>query len=297
VNIALETGEVLNGDLVPRLTLRYDLTPIPSTLECVIKADERICRDVKDGSILLAGRDKDRYKVIKAEIVSDSGQVARGEAEQLLKITAVLEACYPLIVKRQRAVIKENSTFSDIYRACGCSIRAKSDSQVRRFSCFVGDTASFQIARAMQEQAAVPIWKESEFTFLPVRNAIAQKPSMAIGLDKTKELKSGFLERHAVPGFISTGPAGEFIFGNREKARDIQYSPRKNEVVLRNMTVALVTRRTLEIGLNTLIYAGDVVAVEGKSHLVVTAVHARTGADEGENYYSQFWLATLEGAA
>ncbi len=298
MNVSLESGEVLNGDMVIRMAMRYDLTPVPATLECDIKSDEKTNAAIRDGAILIAGRDRDRYKIVKAEIASDSGLVGRGKEEQFLSVTAVLECCYPLVMKRQRAVIKERSTFGAIYRACGCQLPPVSnDIQVERFTCFVGDTASFQIAKAMQEECAVPVWREGFLKFLKTPNALKQPPVLRLPQDKTKEVRSGFLERHDVPVFISLDAAGAFVYGNREYARNVQFSPRKSVATLRNMSVALVLRRTLEISLNTTVYAGDVIEVEGVSHLVVTAVHAKTSAEEGENYYSQFWLSTIEQGA
>lgn len=297
MNVQLDTGEYLNGDIVPRMTLRYDLTPIPSTLQCVIKADERVVTALSDGRIIIAGRDKDRYKIVKSEVAGDSGLVddgkGGGKAEQVMEITAVLESCYPLVEKRQRAVIKERSTFGEIYRACGCTARAKNDIQVLRFTCLVGGTASYSIAQSMQEEATVPVWREGAFNFLRIREAMKQDPALSIDYDKTKEVRSGFLERHDIPGFLSVIDDGSFIFGNRETARVIQYTPRKDSITLRNMTTALVTRRTLDIGINTEVYAGDVISVAGVPHLAVTAVHSKTSGEDGENYYSQFWLATL----
>lgn len=293
MNIRLENGTVLNGDTVLRMAIRYDLTPIPSTLECSIKADEKVYAELKDGAVITAWRDNDRYKIIKSEIASDSGLVGKGKEEQYLSITAVLESCYPLIMKRQRAVIKEKSTFGAIYKSCGCPVQVKNDIQVDRFSCFVGDTASFHIAKSMQEEAAIPVWKEGEFRFLKAVNAMQQKPVLVLPQDKTREIRSGFLERHEIPGFMSVDASGGFIFGNRDSARNIQFIPRKSAAILRNMSVALVLRRTLEISIDATIYAGDVIEVDGVAHLVVTAVHAKSSSEEGENYYSQFWLSTL----
>ena len=293
--IELEDGRKLGVDLAVKVTMRYDLTPIPSTVEAVIRANEAVYAAIKNGAIIKVGSDGDRYRVLKVKMVSDSGMVGRSEAIQAMQITAMLEDCFPLAYMRQRAIIKEKTTFGEVYLACGCTAKVKDDIQVERFSCFVGGVGTYGVALSMQEAAAVPIWRDSALTFMRVKEAMKQAPVASVPLDLTTEIESEFIERHEIPAFLSVDEGGGFVYGKRDSVRRVAYTPRKSESTLRNMSTALVNRRIYNGQLDASIRAGDVFKVGGQAHIVVTAVHSRSGGDGAPAESSRFWLATLEG--
>jgi hypothetical protein len=91
---------------------------------------------------------------------------------------------------------------------------------------------------------------------------------------------------------------GAAVFGNREKPRAARYSPFKDAQRLRNMTRCLVHRKTMRIGYDGRVGAGDLIAfASGEKLVVITAAHVfSSGTDDGgaSDTYTRLWLGALE---
>jgi hypothetical protein len=174
-----------------------------------------------------------------------------------------------------------------------------SDFPVQRFSCFAGGVPSFHIAVALQEQAGALVWRPDvkKLKFMRMPDLFESEPVAAVQSGDSEQVKSGFMERHQVPWFYSTGADGAVIHGGRQKTRSAQFSPLKSQTTLNNMTRALVHSQTMSSRLDMQINAGDVIDVSGSRQVVVTAAHVIEGGTDGTGVetYSRFWLATLEG--
>lgn len=296
--LLLSNGKQIRGDLIKSAVLRSDLVPIPLTLEANIRVDESLLPLLAEGqSISLASGD--RLRIIKS--VRESGRAVEGIRELAgIHLVALLEACHEVAFVRNRAIIKENARLSEVYRAAGASLKAiEADFSVPRFCCPAGETPTFHIARALQEEGGVVRWKSGRMHFVRLPDLFTQKPAFNLPDNASDHQDSGFLERHEVPSFFSTDDSGALVFGNRERSRVARYIPFKNAQQLRNMTRCLVHRKVSKINYAGQLGAGDLINVAGGDPLcVITAAHVfETGTDSGgvSNTYTRLWLGSLEG--
>jgi hypothetical protein len=287
-------GQQLRGDLIKSAVLRSDLAPVPATLEADIRVDDELKKLLAEGKTLTAGGHD--FRIIKS--VRVTGRDSQGQHDMsAVKITALLDACHSIAFVRQRAIIKENAKLAEIYRAAGATLKAiDADFAVPRFSCFVGDTPSFHIARALQEEGGVVRWKNGKMTFFRLPDLFKQKAVMTLPDNASENVESGFLERHEIPSFYSVDASGAIIQGNQTKTRSVRFSPHTNALRLQNMSRCLVQRKISKISYAGQLAAGDLIDIYGASPLVVvTAAHVyESGTDGGgSNQYSRLWLAGL----
>lgn len=294
--LTLSDGKQLRGDLLVSARLRYDMAPIPVTLESDIRLDASIKPLLSQGS-MLSTQAGDQLRIIKStEVVSKSVQ---GDKEmKVIRVTALLDACYPAALVRSRAIIKEGAALSEIYRAAGCSLRSiDADLPVTRFYCPVGETPTFQIARILQEEGGGVRWKNGRLQFMRLIDIFRQKPSFDLPVGESDHVDSGFLERHEVPWFFSLNDAGGFVMGNRDKPRVVRFAPHKDVSRLYNMTRSIIHRKSQKTDFDIRITAGDLANVAGEGKMtVVTAAHVfESGTDDGgaQNAYTRLWLGSL----
>lgn len=300
MDLTLQNGAALRGDLVLSTVLRSDMAPIPLTLEATVRVDPDLETQLQEGMTLTGGRDGSILRIIK--LLSDK-QVAGAQGDRPYgpaKLIAALDPFHSLAFIRETAVIKDSATLGEIYRACGAKVKIASDFSVRRFACFVGDFPTIGINRAAQEEGGVLVWDagSSALRFVRLPDLMKQKPVVRIAGDATTELTSGFLERHEVPAFYSVDPGGSITHGNRTKSRVARFAPRADARVLQNLTRTLVQRRVWRTGYAPELSAGACVLVDDTPHVIVTAAHVmQSGSDgSGVNAYTKVWLATLENA-
>jgi hypothetical protein len=299
VEITLSNGDLIRGDMIVSAVLRTDLVPVPVTLECTVRYTKELEPLLKEGAIVQAGFGAPELRIVWSS--PDRGTLGKeqgGRALGSITFVALLDACADIAFRRSKAIIKENASLGAIYRACGARVVIDSDFPVERFSCFAGGVPSYHIAVALQEQAGALVWKSEakKLKFVRMPDLFTGDPAVTMAGDDTEQIKSGFMERHEVPWFYSTGPDGAVVHGNRQKTRAAQFTPLKSTATLNNMTRALVHSRTMAGRLDMQLNAGDLIDVAGVRQVVVTAAHAiENGTDgSGVETYSRFWLATLE---
>jgi len=288
-----EDGRQIQGDMIRSAVIRSDASPVPVTLEAEIRFDEDLKRKIVEGkTISLANGDE--LSIVYVGNVSN--RMAQGRREMgAQKVIALINSCKLMAYVRERALIAENATLFGLYRAAGCSLKAvESDFSVSRFVCPVGGVPSFHVARILQEEGGIVRWKNGRLQFRRIADLFRQEPAETLADNAYEEVESEFLERHELPWFFSLNAAGEFVFGDRTKARSVGYSPFKTPLQLRNMSSALVHRRVIKTGPTYSRSAGDMIRIVGYGDLaVVTAVHVfESGTDgSGSNQYSRLWLA------
>jgi hypothetical protein len=294
--VTLEDGRPLRGDLVLSVTQRLDLTPIPSTVEAVLRTDSRVTGQLRDGSILKVGPGLAKYRVVKPRRTMASLPQYGGEPVEVVELTAIPEAFMGLAIPAPRAVVKVGRSLGEIYRSCGMTGRVVADVSVHRFTCFVGDIPSEHLARVLQEEATVPVWRmDGALAFMRYGELFERPAALAVEEVATAAVESPWLQRHLLPAAYSLGPSGGPVFGRRAESRGAVFLPRVPARVLDNMGRCLVTRRTLQGALAAQIRAGDRVDVGGVPHAVVTAAHkSENGGGGAPDQVSKLWLATLE---
>ncbi len=285
-------GVPLRGDLVRRVVLRTDLVPIPSTVEISAVATDETRAALVPGATVNVGGTMQDYLLVK--VSPDRGQrVMRGDREVAeITATGILASCAAMGQRLQRSVIRENARFAEIYRATGATVVVGSDFPVPQFSAFVGMLPSGEVARVLQEEAAIVLLKDGKLHFRRIADLMSEEAEITFPVDRTREVDAGWMERHAIPFGFTTADDGATLATKREEARGIVYRPRANARILNNISSALVQRRTLRESLSPGLNAGARIDVGGKAHVVITAAHLRD-TDQGAEY-TQLWLGEFQ---
>ena len=295
--VALEDGTPLRGDFVLRAVQRFDLTPIPSTLEVVLRSDDTLAGRIAYGTLLLAGSSQDRYRIVKLRRATSEWTQGRDAPAQVIEATAILDGFAALAWPLQRAVVKESKSLGEVYRACGAAARITADIPAGRFTCLAGQFPTPGIAQLLQEEAAAAVWSAAgALSFIRLPDLFTGLPVDRIAADTTRVVDSPFLERQEIPWALSTAPDGAAVLGNRSEARGFVYLPRTGARVLNNMTRCLVVRRTLVSGFAGHIRAGDGFDVAGIRHVVATVAHSWESAVGGgsADQVTRLWLAQIQ---
>lgn len=287
-------GVQLGGETLIGLTLRYDLTPIPSTLEADIRtSDPELDSRLVDGAIINAGYWGDGYKIIKVEPVKNQGAVQGDYAVQTKHITAILESVHKVAYRQQRAVIRERATMGEIYRACGSTVPIGSDFRLERFTCFCGNIPTFGIAQAFSEESAVPVYTGQKLSFVRLQDLFAQDAKISLPADTTEGTESQFLERNELPWAYSLNADGTVLLSDRRTPRASVFMPRTDARRMANMDKCLIVRKRIQTDIAPSYVAGDIFEIAGVKHVVVTAAHVYENGDTGFNQTSRFWLGVI----
>jgi len=281
-------------------TLRSDLAPIPETLEAEIRIDDELKQHLVQGKVILVSGNETPHRIIKVESINNNFPQS-DRLHAYIRITSLMDSVHALsfVRKTGAAVIKNNASLGDCYRACGATNgNIKNAPSIPRFSVLAGDAPTFQVAKVIQEAGGGIRAKDGKLEFMRLKDMIAQKPAFELS-DSGSAIDSGFLERHEVPVFYSLDPSGNLIYGNQEKARSARFAPNKTLGELRQMSMCLVKRKTAVTGLNMQLAAGDTVRLaDGSVLAIITVAHVfGSGTDNsGVAQYSRLWLGSVEGA-
>lgn len=286
---------LVDGEYLKKSILRSDLVPIPMTLEVDVRVEIDSIQFFKEGKQIHTGNG-DEFTIIKSEVIS-SGKIQGGNMAQYMSITAVLSAFVNACFVKDRSIRKVKTSLVDIYRSIGCKLSAvDGDFTVPVFNCLSGEPPSFQIAAILQESAGVICWRDGRLVFRPLADLFKQEAITDLPIISAESVSSGFLERHEIPTFYSIDAAGEFIYGNKSKARSARFVADKDIVTLRNMSTCLVLKQVSRISYNENIVAGDLIQVSADEQLVViTAAHVYSVGMDGDapRQYTKLWLGEL----
>jgi hypothetical protein len=275
--------------------LRYDMAPIPVTFEAQIRLTSETAQVIQDGALIRVNEIP--FRIVKCAPLRNAGGSVQGDAPlSAVSITAFPDALVGVARRRRSAVIGMNTSFSTLYRACGATVGVDGDMSIGRFACFKGDVPTAQIAKVLQEEAAVLVWRSGRVALVRLRELMAQKPITGLTLTASDDVQSDFLEADEIPQFVSTGPDGKFLIGERRnEAQAVAYTPRKSARELGLMGRVLVRRKVVTGHPNLEVQAGAVIDVRGVPMAVMTAVHyMQNGTDGGDvAQYSRYWLGSL----
>ena len=299
MDIQLSNGQWLRADLTPCVTLRTDLSPVPATLEMIVRLDEQLAPLLAEGQTITAGYEHASYSIIQNSRMADGAQTQGDRLLGFHKITALLESCHKIAFVRNAAIIKENAAFSDIYRAAGASCSISSDIRVKRFYCYVGQSPSFGIARALQEEAAAMFWTGSQVRVQRLAEMFKAEPVERLPVDSTQTFNSQFLERHGAPSYFSAKNDASLVNSHNKGDRSAQFYLSADQQMLNNLSTFLLQKKVWTTRYNPKIAAGHLIDVAGKNYVVITAAHQRTQAGHGLQVTdrSRFWLGELYNGA
>jgi len=290
--IQLSDDTLLPSSHLLSAILRTDLVPVPVSLELEVRHDDELAKQLAEGQKIFVTGKAIELQIIKSQIKQSPQIPDRG----IIQITAVLSSCVAIGYRRQKAVILKSNSLGAIYKACGAKVSIKNDFTVPLFVSFLGQVPSEMIAKVLQEEAAVVRLSGKQLDCLRLADLMKQAPKLSLPQGFGDQIVSGFLERHLVPSFYSTGDNRAVIKGNTKKVRAIQYTPRHSERAANNMTSALITKQVLNLSYNDDYQAGDVFNIGNTPMAIITAAHVYETENEGDggNQYTRLWLGELE---
>lgn len=284
----------LRGDLIVRAVLRSDLTPIPQTIELEVR--EAIDTEpLKEGTTFKAGRDGTEFIVVKSSPGGQSGNTQGDRPVATRKLVGIIASCAAIARPLTRSVVRYGATLGDIYRACGAQVQIESDFTVPVFTCYKGMTPSFEMAKALQEEAGALVLREGKVQFKRLSEMLEAEASATLREDSAKGIESQFLQQHAVPFGFTTAPDNALQAGRAEGGNGATYRPRGDARILNNLATALIMRRKVESSYAPHLTAGMRMDIGEKRFVVITAAHAHdAGADgDGGRQETRLWLGEL----
>lgn len=288
-------GRVIRGDLVRRVVLRTDLTPIPATVEIEVAIDESTTRTITDGAVIQVSGRRIPFQISKPQVIADSGSEQGGRVAGVIRAIGIHAGTAALAVPLQRSIIREGASWAEIYRVIGATSVVAQDFAVPQFSAFVGSTPTAMIAKVLQEEAGAVFLKGGKLYFRRLDELMHEKAAYSMDNDRTEAVTSSMLERNQLPMVLTTSASGQIQIGGRETGRSLVYRPRADSRILANMSKALLLRRKIKQGLSLDTNAGTRIDILGRPYVVITAAHqwASPGVETDGGEFSQFWLGEL----
>jgi hypothetical protein len=287
-------GNQVRGDTLLYSSLRSDLSPVPMTLEADISSDGETSVFLQEGKTLTLGSGE-VFQIIKSEPTAVNA-VQGDRIISAVRVTCLLQSTMQVAFVQPRPIILEKTTLSAVYRAAGASVSGvKSDIDIDRFYCFVGQTPSYAIRQVMHEQGGSIRWSGRRLEFLRYRDLLAQKPELTLSDIGVINIESDFLKRHQVPNYFTVTESGEIKKGSWPEERTVQFAPGKRTLQLNNMAQSLVQRATTKLAYNQSLTAGMTVLMAGRKKplVVITAVHVNDPRATPAQY-TKIFLASLE---
>lgn len=282
----------LRGDLIIKACLRSDLAPIPFTFEATVRVTQDNAVEFQDGAVITVNNNQ--FQIVKAEPVRNVGGGPQGkEPINAVKLTAFPVGIVMLGKPRTTAVILSNGSLAGIFRACGATVPITGDFAIGSYACLVGGIPTYDLARVLQEESSVVMWRKNTIQAMSIANLMAQTPVQGVDTANSEDVKSDFKLAHEIPVFYSVAPDGTIIAGTRtDAAQSMAYVPRKDLRALNSMGRVLIRRKVITGKVNPTLRAGDVVNVAGTPMAIMTAaLFSASGTDGGETTeYSRLWL-------
>ncbi len=289
--IQLDSGLVVSGEAILENTLRSNLEPIPVTFEAKLRLDESIALGLLEGSEIKVGRNLTPVTIVFARD-SVSPVYQAGEVK-IRHIIALHSNSRGIGYRLERAFVGERISLSAAYKACGGKSAIEKDFIIDRFYCYKGMTPSYQISRICQEYGGVVRWgpENDTLSFARINDLFNQEPVMSLPAFTDSTKKSGFLERHEVPSYISTGAGGGITKGDFSKPRAVEFSPHKTTAQLHAMSQVLLNAKEVPCRYSPEVHAGDIILQGDVKFIVISAAHSFMRMPSGqEESRSIFWL-------
>lgn len=297
MNVYLKAdGELIPAEWIVRWVSRSVLAPIPRTMEITFRNTGGLAGKIVEGAKLWTGREHLKYHIVKVVTPEASGLIQGDEHLSVITATAMLDSCIKVGYRTDRAIVRENATFGEVFRASGAEISIQDDFTVARFSCLKGMIPSFHLAQSLQEEAGTLVLRDGKISFVRLIDIFKQQPKdLIVQADAAAGVESEFLERHEIPSYFSLDDAGEFVQGDTSVTRGVIYHPRTERRELHNMSRVLVLRKIAPAAMAQSVVAGDAIRVGDETLAVMNAVHVfETSEANGQiNSYSRFWLGGL----
>lgn len=284
----IDDKPILDHDVATAI-LRMDLVPIPVTLELVVNATMND-KMVLGGTIMSSMGIE--FVIVKVEHYTGT-KIMDGYRTGAMMITAVLAGCESLMHVTDRAIGLKDSSFAEIYRACGAKVKFAEDMPVDSFVCLKGQMASQRLAFALQKEGACVGYDMASKALVVRRiNQILTQEATLYDPSAVTWIDHAHTDCDMVPHLLSVDNNGSDIVGNIPAQGVIDYIPRCDARQLNNLANVLILRGIIERPIDERLLAGCVVRVDQDLYVSVTsAICYQSGAFGGDTQLSvKAWL-------
>lgn len=288
-----KSGYVIPHNVLMSALWRYDLIPVPLTLEFKIQVNEETST-LQESDIVLIGEDETPLKIVKKHS-QDPDIVQDGKFIKIASFIAFLDGCEKLIEPSRKAILLSETSFTEAYRACGVKIPFGSDVPLHHFHAFYGKTPSYEVSTRCNEEASVIYFKDKKIHAKRITDLLKQTPILDINGRQVEWENNPFIEKNTIKNFISVAPDGTTIEESLKGSQCASYYPSMDSRRLKNLRTVLIRRGSVMRQLSPSIVAGDVVNVDLKPYLILTAAHLyQPGSGNGNGgMVSRFWLSQV----
>lgn len=288
-----KSGYVIPHNILMSALWRYDLIPVPLTLEFKIQVNEETSV-LKEKEVILIGDDEIPLTIIKRG-GRDPDIVQDGKFIKINSFIAFLSGTENLIEPASKAALLGNTNFSEAYRACGVKTAFGSDIPLLAFHSFFGKTPSFEVSKRCCEEAAVILFKDKKIHAKRLSDIKKQQPILDINGRAVEWEDNPYIIQNTVKNFISVGPDGSTIEESLKGSQKATFYPGMDSRRLKNLRTVLIRKGSVMRQLSPNIVAGDVVNVDQVPFIILTAAHLFQPSTQGSigGMTSRFWLAQV----
>lgn len=295
MRIMLPDGKFIGTDRFVSGILRTDCVPIPASIEFQVILTPEMDQQLQEKSIIQVG---DHYleMIIIKRVVNTSGFLKDDQIVMIGAYVAVLNGCEKLIEPSRKAAYLDSTTIGAALRASGNKLKVIEDVPLTHYFCAVGATPSYEIARKLQEEAAVMFCTHTgKIVVKRLSQIMDSKPKLELDESAVKWVKNQTQINHTIPTFQTVNADGSTIEGELSSGAKTGFYPNVDARRLKNLSTALVTRGTALRTYNPDFMSGDVFQIKDKKYVVLTAAHRLDTGVLGAASVSasKFWLAEV----
>lgn len=290
------TNNVIDASNLISATLRFDLVPVPVTLEFTVQSTPELEKGLKEGAELFVGDVVTTLTLIKVQ-PPKTQLIKEGRRVGGIACVAILSGCKRLIEASSKAVILKQTSLNSVLRACGANTSLGDDLPLPTFVCLKGSTPSIRFALYLQQEAAVIAYRKDKVSGFKIDDLLNQEPIEKLDPSAVTWINSAALEKQKKSSYVSIDVDGTTPIGDDTtvNGRSVIQRTGLDARQLKNMEKVLIHRGTVLRPLEMKWRAGDVFSVMDKKYLILTvAHHVETGALGGASATaSKIWLASL----
>lgn len=293
----LSSNKVISASELIIATLRTDLVPCPVSIEFAVKHTKELSQQLVDGAEILVNDIPYPLEIIysnpiKSQTIKEDSRIGG------ISCIAVLKGCKNLLPFASRAIILDQTSFNSAYRACGSSnIKLGDDLPLPEFICLKGSLPTERLALYLQQEAAVICFKKSKICVLKLDALFKQDPVLKLDPSEVQWFNSEQIEKQQKSSYVSVDVDGSTFIGDDSttQGQSVIQKAGLDARQLKNLEKVLIPRGVVHRVINVELNGGDVIEVDKKKYVVLTAAHeVKTGGVGGDvSSITKLWLASL----
>lgn len=295
--VILATNKIISASELMIATLRTDLVPVPVSIEFAVKYTKELKELLVDGAEILVNDIPYSFEIVysqpvKSQTIKDDSRIGA------ISCIAVFKGSKSILEQAKKAVILEQTSFNAAYRACGSTnISLGDDVPLPEFICLKGYLISERLALYLQQEAAVICFKENKIRILKLDALFKQIAVLKLDPSEIQWFNSEQIEKYQKSSYVSVDQDGSTVIGDdtTTKGQSVVYKAGLDARQLKNLEKVLIPRGIVHRSLSLDLNGGDIVEVEQKKYVILTAAHeTETGAIGGNvGSTTKLWLASL----